>query len=129
MKTKALISCRVTVQVLCAFVFAYAKGRFSHDMAHIIRIFFPRQPVIRVQLKPVEAATGTTIKFLNFRSPEKIAVIYPKFKQRCQTLGNFIKKLHLREFHQKVANGLENSEDPDRTSLIWVCTVCPDVSV
>ena len=25
----------VTVQLICAFVFAYAKRRFSHDAAHI----------------------------------------------------------------------------------------------
>ena len=35
-ETKALISCTVTVQLLiCAFVFAYAKSRFSHYAAHI----------------------------------------------------------------------------------------------
>ena len=34
MKTKALISCTVTA--ICAFVFAYAKSRFSHDVALII---------------------------------------------------------------------------------------------
>ena len=28
-----LISCAVTAQLLCAFVFAYAKSRFSHDAA------------------------------------------------------------------------------------------------
>ena len=33
-KTKAL-SCTVTVQLICAFVFAYAKSRFSHGAAHI----------------------------------------------------------------------------------------------
>ena len=32
-KTKALISCAATVQLI--FVFTYAKSRFSHDMAHI----------------------------------------------------------------------------------------------
>ena len=26
----------VTPQLICAFVFAYAKSRFSHDVAHII---------------------------------------------------------------------------------------------
>ena len=31
-----LISCAVTIQLICAFVFAYANGRFSHDMAHVI---------------------------------------------------------------------------------------------
>ena len=35
-KTKALISCMVTTQLICAFVFAYAKSRFSHNAAHII---------------------------------------------------------------------------------------------
>ena len=29
-KTKALISCAVTAQLICAFVFALAKVRFSH---------------------------------------------------------------------------------------------------
>ena len=31
-KTKAQISCVVTAQLICAFVFAYAKSRFSHDV-------------------------------------------------------------------------------------------------
>ena len=32
---KALISFTVTVQMICAFVFAHAKNRLSHDAAHI----------------------------------------------------------------------------------------------
>ena len=32
-KTKALISFAVTAKLICAFVFAYAKTRFSHDVA------------------------------------------------------------------------------------------------
>ena len=32
-KTKAPISCAVTTQMNCAFVFAYAKSWFSHDAA------------------------------------------------------------------------------------------------
>ena len=35
-KTKALISFAVTAKLICVFVFAYAKSRFSHDAAHII---------------------------------------------------------------------------------------------
>ena len=50
--------------------------------------------------------TGT-VKFLNFRMPENIAVIYLKFKQRRQTLW---------EFHQKGANGIANNENPDQTA-------------
>ena len=34
-KTKALISCAVTAQLICGFVLAYAKIQFSHDAAHI----------------------------------------------------------------------------------------------
>ena len=33
-KTKMLISC--TVKLICAFVFAYAKSRFSHGDSHDI---------------------------------------------------------------------------------------------
>ena len=43
MKTKALISCAVTAQLICVFVFAYAKSRFSHDEAQIRMDFSPFQ--------------------------------------------------------------------------------------
>ena len=33
-KAKAVISCAVTMRLIRAFVFAYAKSRFSHDVAH-----------------------------------------------------------------------------------------------
>ena len=36
-KTKALISFAVTVKLICIFVFAYAKSRFSHDAAHFMQ--------------------------------------------------------------------------------------------
>ena len=35
-KMKALISCAVTAQLICGFVFVYAYGRFSHDAAHLV---------------------------------------------------------------------------------------------
>ena len=34
-KTKTLISFAVTAKLICVFVFAYAKSRFSHDEAHM----------------------------------------------------------------------------------------------
>ena len=34
-KTKALISFAFTAKLICIFVFAYAKNRFSHNEAHI----------------------------------------------------------------------------------------------
>ena len=36
-KTKALISCAVTAQLICVFVFAYAK-KFSYNAAHIMHV-------------------------------------------------------------------------------------------
>ena len=38
MKTKALISFAVTAKLICVFVFAYAKSRFSHDKAQVIAL-------------------------------------------------------------------------------------------
>ena len=35
MKTKALIRCAVTVQLICVFVFAYENRWFSHDAAQM----------------------------------------------------------------------------------------------
>ena len=35
-KTKTLISFAVTAKLICVFVFAYAKSRFSHNEAQII---------------------------------------------------------------------------------------------
>ena len=49
----------------------------------------------------------STVKFLNFRTPETFAVIYLKFKQRGRSLRYFVKKY---------ANGIANSEDPDQTA-------------
>ena len=31
-----LISCMVSMQLICTFVFAYVKIRFSHDAAHFL---------------------------------------------------------------------------------------------
>ena len=39
-KTKALISFAVTAKLTCVFVFAYAKSRFSHNEAHIVKLGF-----------------------------------------------------------------------------------------
>ena len=51
----------------------------------------------------LETVLQTTVKFLNFRTPENFAVIYLKFKQR----PNFM------VFCPKDANEIANGEDPD----------------
>ena len=69
-----------------------------------------------------------TVKFLNFRN---FCCNLPRIQTKMQ---------NLRVFCQNDANGIANSEDPDQTapplsdcssrsSLIWVCTVCQDLSV
>ena len=35
-KTKALISFAVTAKLICVFVFAYVKSRFSHEEAQLV---------------------------------------------------------------------------------------------
>ena len=40
-KTKALISCAVTAQLICVFVFAYAKSRFSHNEIKKLLMLIP----------------------------------------------------------------------------------------
>ena len=47
-KTKALISFAVTAKLICVFVFAYAKLRFSHNEAHKLSAFLTML-VIRTQ--------------------------------------------------------------------------------
>ena len=44
-KTKALISFAVTAKLICVFVFAYAKSRFSHDAAQLT-VYSPYYPLI-----------------------------------------------------------------------------------
>ena len=34
-KRKALISCAVTMQLICVIVFTHAKSMFSHDAVHM----------------------------------------------------------------------------------------------
>ena len=63
-KAKVLISCTVIVQLICVFVFAYAKNRFFYGAAHFERLNlnFPYG------------------KLLTFRTQEHFAVIHLKFK-------------------------------------------------
>ena len=41
-ETKAMISCTIIAQLICVFVFAYKKSRFSHEAAHSYgQVLFP----------------------------------------------------------------------------------------
>ena len=53
-KTKALIICALSAQLICAFVSAYAKIRFSHDASH--STFSISAPTTTATTKPPSAA-------------------------------------------------------------------------
>ena len=96
MKTKALISFAVTVKLICVFVFANAKSRFSHNEAHLV----PHNTV-------------DTVSFLIYRKVPK----YLDARKLCCILSKFqTKRQDLRVFCQKDTNGVANSEDTDQTA-------------
>ena len=104
MKTKVLISCMaVTVQLICAFVFAYAKSQFSIEAAHICPLHHP-QP----QLSSFEPHHDKTTK-MNYapgRSaivPEKIGCVFDKSKD------NFLSVLHKNMFSVLAGNASATS--------------------
>ena len=51
-KTKALSSCAVTAQLLCAFVFANAKSRFSPEAAHFVSLPVNHREVVNYIAAP-----------------------------------------------------------------------------
>ena len=46
-KTKGLISCAVTAQLICVFVFAYAFCLFSCAAAHFFKVFISKVKIER----------------------------------------------------------------------------------
>ena len=61
----------------------------------------------------------TTVNCLNIRTPKTFVVI-----TKIWTMW-----LYHRITSPNDADGMANSVDPDRSILIWVCTVCPGISV
>ena len=93
-KTKALISCAGTAQLICALVFVYSKSRFSHDMAQLINNF-------------TYFSIETYLKIPKISDARKLCCNLPKIQE---------KRPNLMVFSQKDANGIANSEDPDQTA-------------
>ena len=65
------------------------------------------------------------------RKNRKVSKFSNARKLCCNLSQIQTKRPDLRIFCENDANGIAKSEDPDQTasSLIWVCTVCPDLSV
>ena len=68
-----------------------------------------------------ELSTIHTIKLLKIWTPEKIAVITLKFEQSIFTVEKYIKSA------DRMANSVDSEQT--RSSLIWVYTICSDLSV
>ena len=65
--------------------------------------------------------------------PRKVPKVSDARKLSCNLPKSQTKKLNLWIFHQKDANGIANTEDPDQTAplgAVWSgSAVCPDISV
>ena len=67
-----LISCTVTVQLICTFVFAYAKRRLSHSAAHIASSYFQGQGTIEyvIEAPNLSEMTSWLMELKTCISPE-----------------------------------------------------------
>ena len=70
-KTKVLNSGLVTMQLICAFVFTYAKCRFSHDVAHtspVVRnLLFANAKTKGVDRDPLRYHAGCSLPLIVIR--------------------------------------------------------------
>ena len=81
MKTKALISFAVTAKLICVFVFACAKSRFSHDAAHLSGLIICSQ-----RLSAEDTGRGRVKHYDN--TPMKYTVIFYSIKKDNYQLKN-----------------------------------------
>ena len=58
---KALISCAVTAQLICGFLFAYAKSRFSHNEAQLFKYKYYRSRIARKSVYVVYTRFATLL--------------------------------------------------------------------
>ena len=56
-KTKALISCTVTAQLICVFVFAYEKSQFSYYEAHMALTQLSDMRIIKIAYSSILVKT------------------------------------------------------------------------
>ena len=108
MKTKALTSCAITAQLICAFVFAYAKSRFFHDAAHVI---------VDIQIVQFAESRAAEIKALEknittFKGTKSIQQRLPKHMRR-RAMSHNIKRLpkNQRAMAEKSVSIVKNTEN------------------
>ena len=64
-KTNALISCAVTVQLICVFVFAYAKKMFCQGAAHMVLIVITF-PIVTFKPSKNNKKYNYEVKYIHF---------------------------------------------------------------
>ena len=79
--------------------------------------------VITANILLSESSLWNYRKFRNFRTLENFAVIYPKFKQRGQALGYFVKMMQMKLQTVKILIGLE--EQSNLGLLCLARPICP----
>ena len=111
-KTKALISCAVTVQLICVFVFAFAKRRFSHNAAQILmttsKTITASAPYIQTRhnlvhvhiLSDLHVLTCIAVMYMHSQvqpyKTDQTSVCMPRMSSRAHVI-NFRKKVKKKE--------------------------------
>ena len=87
-KTKTLMYCPITTQLICAFIFSHAASRFSHDVAQIIHY------LASLKMENPPSLFGfpkeTPFPFLAHQNIEKLTVYFiflVAFEPRCEKTG------------------------------------------
>ena len=80
---------------------------------------YGKSPTSRIVKSGTLHWKSNTTKFLKILTPKKFAVITLKFEQSGFTV----------EYADEMANSVDHDQTAPKSSLIWVYTVCPDLSV
>ena len=82
-KTKALISFAVTAKLICVFVFAYAKSRFSHHEAQItVKSPYSGSPTRVDTQKPVQLQKQARGMKFQMKKYHQLSLLTPSFRNR-----------------------------------------------
>ena len=86
-KTKALISCMVTAQLICIFVFAFAKkNRFSHEADHMVPFLLQDPPPLTYKRGEV-ITLPVKRKFESIEISPEVSLVKRTFSFHCWHKG------------------------------------------
>ena len=79
-KTKALVSCAVTAQLICAFIFAWEKVWLSHEVAHLFLMYHLVPASFH---RTLERALQKSLKVLECSLIRRKILPHDCFKRNC----------------------------------------------